>query len=1025
MCAALTQAASLKLAWEPSEGPPVWEYKIYTGFSSNSLANPISSGPHTEFTFTNLVSGSNYYFGVKAVDSRGRESDFSNILLAKPGDVAVALPCGSGTNQPPILEILPDFIGREDTELRINFTVSSLKTEPEQIRVLCRASNANLLPAASIRLLGTGTQRQLILQPALNQHGTSTLDLEVSDAECTALTVVSVRFTPVEDSPQLIVPPQLLLSAGREPQNFPVRVIDVDSLSPNLSLAVDLPPDSLLSMTNIQITRASNAWNLRISPPADRFGTGTLALVASDGITFTRKLTILQIAAPDTLPQLSDERIVTMESDQIQLAWVSQDAASTEVLLTPDGASTPTAFPVTTTVDGPQSFLLTGLVPDTLYGIQIRAVGHSGLDTNSSVIQVRTPRGPCGSPSSPLPQIHLVGDPIVAEDGLLRLEIRASSQRREPGLLALAMTWTNSALLGPDQIWLEAGENHWLLFARPSPDATGSELVTLHLEEDGCITQLPLELQVTPVDDPPSLEELTSVIVQSVDLPADIHMVASDLDTPVELLTLQIAFDPPDFPGESNQVSVIRTNKNWSLHFTEPFTQPGTGFVFLAIADLTSTNTFSLRIVVLPPPDLPQIIRPAVTAVTSDSISLEWESVHATETDIEASPVDGGPALRFTHVLKEGSLQSHQVNGLRSETDYSLRILSRGRRRMSVESVAMGIRTLRTARVYQPIGIPLARCSGSVNQDQLTFGMSALLRTSLEEGEATLTLPIYHAAVYRFWMRVLITNELSNSVWIGINENPPVECKVLGQSEGRWQWALASVMEATPEAQPVPLSQYLAPGRHQFRLLNPDLGWAVSHIIVSNDPEFIPDHSTSILGVADPSQLTDPLIRILMSQPLAWIGNPLRGVSEHGGTFVLNPGTNTVVRKHNWQSETTQDSSYDGAHWTSRPILEWRESASVSHEETNGLDIVFSGTVSTRNLPVQARAGRWRWVPNRPVEGLAPVILGVSFRPGDEITWLDTATGLTRTSRYDAGGWNPVPTLSLGESLLLDLVPRE
>src|SRR6266849_6837678 len=89
------QAAQVQLAWDAptqANGTPVPNlagYKLYYGSQSGQYQTTVPVGMTTTYTVTNLSAGQTYYFAVKAYDSTGTESAFSN-------EVSVTLP----TNTP-------------------------------------------------------------------------------------------------------------------------------------------------------------------------------------------------------------------------------------------------------------------------------------------------------------------------------------------------------------------------------------------------------------------------------------------------------------------------------------------------------------------------------------------------------------------------------------------------------------------------------------------------------------------------------------------------------------------------------------------------------------------------------------------------------------------------------------------------------------------------------------------------------------------------------------------------------------
>ena len=91
VCRHTSASPQVQLAWDApvqANGTPVPNlagYKLYYGSQSGQYQTIIPVGLTTTYTVTNLSAGQTYYFAVKAYDSTGMESAFSN-------EVSVTLP---------------------------------------------------------------------------------------------------------------------------------------------------------------------------------------------------------------------------------------------------------------------------------------------------------------------------------------------------------------------------------------------------------------------------------------------------------------------------------------------------------------------------------------------------------------------------------------------------------------------------------------------------------------------------------------------------------------------------------------------------------------------------------------------------------------------------------------------------------------------------------------------------------------------------------------------------------------------
>jgi hypothetical protein len=84
-------AASVTLAWDPSQGSAIAGYRLYQGGSSKAYTNVIEVGNSTSVTVSNLQIGATYYFAVSAYDSIGLESDLSSEISYSPRSPAARL----------------------------------------------------------------------------------------------------------------------------------------------------------------------------------------------------------------------------------------------------------------------------------------------------------------------------------------------------------------------------------------------------------------------------------------------------------------------------------------------------------------------------------------------------------------------------------------------------------------------------------------------------------------------------------------------------------------------------------------------------------------------------------------------------------------------------------------------------------------------------------------------------------------------------------------------------------------------
>jgi hypothetical protein len=74
-------AAQVRLAWDSNSETDLAGYKIYYGTASGSYGTSVNIGRVTNYAITGLAAGQRYYVSLKAYDSSGNESGFSNEVV--------------------------------------------------------------------------------------------------------------------------------------------------------------------------------------------------------------------------------------------------------------------------------------------------------------------------------------------------------------------------------------------------------------------------------------------------------------------------------------------------------------------------------------------------------------------------------------------------------------------------------------------------------------------------------------------------------------------------------------------------------------------------------------------------------------------------------------------------------------------------------------------------------------------------------------------------------------------------------
>jgi hypothetical protein len=91
-------AASVTLAWDANKESDLKGYIVYYGTASGNYTSNVDVGNKTQYTTPDLPDGPTYYFAVKALDTSGNASAFSEELAHPTGAITHTITASAGSN---------------------------------------------------------------------------------------------------------------------------------------------------------------------------------------------------------------------------------------------------------------------------------------------------------------------------------------------------------------------------------------------------------------------------------------------------------------------------------------------------------------------------------------------------------------------------------------------------------------------------------------------------------------------------------------------------------------------------------------------------------------------------------------------------------------------------------------------------------------------------------------------------------------------------------------------------------------
>ena len=193
----------------------------------------------------------------------------------------------------------------EDASMTVQFSVSDVETSSGELTVEGFSSIDALLGSTTMVFCGSGADRTLMLTPALNQHGTSLIQIIVRDADGgRATNQFTLTVTPVADPPTIGELADRFINEDQETQltflvDDPDRTgsLTVTARSSNLSL-VDTPQLQLFGVRELRV--------LRVAPRPDRHGISIITVTVRDesGLEASQSF-LLSVTAVNDPPMIS------------------------------------------------------------------------------------------------------------------------------------------------------------------------------------------------------------------------------------------------------------------------------------------------------------------------------------------------------------------------------------------------------------------------------------------------------------------------------------------------------------------------------------------------------------------------------------------------------------------------------------------------------------------------------------------------------------------------------------------------
>lgn len=554
-------------------------------------------------------------------------------------------------NDPPFISEVTNRVTLEDTATaEIPFTIGDIETAASNLVVSVTSSNLALLPGTNIFLTGAGADRTLVLLPAADQVGITTVTVIVSDGETNIIESFDLEVMPVVEPPTISALADITILEDALGTAIPFTIADDATPATELQILVTSSDPSLIPSSNISITGSAGERTLNLTPALNAFGTTVISILVrdADNAGTTNSFT-LTVAPVDDLPVISDVLDQSMVEDSIMnVSFVIGDVENEAAALAVNASSSnPSLLPVaamTLSASGSNWTLRLAPLPDQFGAATITL---SVTDTNGGIAidtWVLTVNG-----VNDLPSLSTFTDQFTSEDTALSIPFTvADSETPLDNLLVTAVS-ANSNLISSAGLSFSGSGTDRMLHVQPALNQHGvSDLTVTLTDADGGSVSRSFRVSVISSNDPPTISEISDQSVDEDAVAGPIAFVIGDSETASSNLLVSVESSAPGLVHASGiQISGIGSDR--SITLTPLANRSGTASLTITVYDADGLSvTRSFQVVVREindSPTLSPVGDPVIALNSAASVPVVVSDVESPAAAMTLTAVSSNPLL--------------------------------------------------------------------------------------------------------------------------------------------------------------------------------------------------------------------------------------------------------------------------------------------------------------------------------------------------------------------------------------------
>jgi len=525
------------------------------------------------------------------------------------------LTVNSVNTAPNISAIADQFTGEDAAVGPISFVVSDAETAAGSLVVTAGSSNLGLLPVANIALGGSGANRTVTLSPTLNQSGTSTVTLTVSDGQLTAQTSFVLTVTAVNDPPAISSIADQSVVAGASVGPLAFTVGDVETAAASLSVSGSSSNKGLIPDSAISFGGSGSNRTVTVSSGVNQNAFSIITISVSDGGQTTSTSFRVTVTATNTAPVISAIADQVIDEDTslsaIPFSIGDTETAATSLVLSAL-SSNPTLLPVTNIVfSGSGSNRTVTVTP---------LPNQNGQAT----VTVRVSDGQLISSSAFLLTVNPVNDTPTLSDipnqvtsaniAIGPIAFTIGDTDTPVGNLTLSGGSSDQALVPDGNIVFGGSGSNATITVTPAAGQTGSATITVTVNDGALSASDTFVLTVNSVNTAPTISLVADQVTSEDTAIGPISFVVSDGETAAGSLIVTAGSSNLALLPVAN-IALGGSGANRTVTLSPTLNQSGTATVTLTVSDgqLTAQTSFLLTVTAVNDP-------PAISSIADQSV---------------------------------------------------------------------------------------------------------------------------------------------------------------------------------------------------------------------------------------------------------------------------------------------------------------------------------------------------------------------------------------------------------------------